>query len=253
LLVLWSAYRFHLGQIAQRYNIRMEERLRERNRIARELHDTLLQGFQGLMLRFHVVMENLPADTPARRMMEQAMERADQALVQGRQSVHDLREDVTAGGDLSGALRHCGEMLTQDHRTPFNLSVIGTPRPFSATLCKEAYDIGREAITNAFRHSHAAKIEAEIAYEKTCVRFKIRDDGRGIEQKIVDSGRPGHWGLRGMRERAKAIGAELNIQSHPGAGTEIELTIPATVAYPDSLRKSFWNRIARGSSENNGR
>jgi signal transduction histidine kinase len=251
LLVLWSAYRLHLGQIALRYNIRLEERLRERNRIARELHDTLLQGFQGLMLRFHVVMETLPENTSARRMMEQAMERADQALVQGRQSVHDLREDVTSGGDLSGALRHCGEVLTQDHRTPFSLSVIGIPRPLSPALCKEAYDIGREAMTNAFRHSHAAKIEVEIAYETTCVRLMIRDDGRGIEQTIVDSGRAGHWGLRGMRERARAIGAELNIQSRPGAGTEIELTIPAKVAYPDSIRKSFWQRISLRSSANN--
>ena len=77
----------------------------------------------------------------------------------------------------------------------------------------------------------------------TGVRLRIRDDGQGIDQAIVDSGRPGHWGLRGMRERAKAMGAELNIRSHPGAGTEIELTIPAEVAYPDSIKKSFWSRI----------
>jgi ligand-binding sensor domain-containing protein len=252
LLILWGAYRIHLGQIALRYNIRMEERLRERNRIARELHDTLLQGFQGLMLRFHVVMETLPAGTPARRMMEQAMDRADQALLQGRQSVHDLREDVTSGGDLAGALKHCGELFTQDHRIPFSLSLIGTPRPFSQTLCKEAYDIGREAMANAFRHSHATKIEAEIAYENSGVRVKIRDDGRGIDQTTIDSGRPGHWGLRGMRERAKTIGAEVNIRSHPGAGTEMELTIPAKVAYPDSSEHSFWHRISRRFSEDHG-
>ena len=204
------------------------------------------------MLRFHVVMETLPAGTPARRMMEQAMDRADQALLQGRQSVHDLREDVTSGGDLAGALKHCGELLTQDHRIPFSLSVIGTPRLFSQTLCKEAYDIGREAMANAFRHSHATKIEAEIAYENTGVRVRIRDDGRGIDQTDVDSGRPGHWGLRGMRERAKAIGAELNIRSHPGEGTEVELTIPAKVAYPDSSENSFWHRIYWRSGGNNG-
>jgi signal transduction histidine kinase len=185
-------------------------------------------------------------------MMEQAMERADDALLQGRQSVHDLREDVTAGGDLSGALKHCGEVLTQDHRIPFSLSVIGTPRPLDPTLCKEAYDIAREAMTNAFRHSRATKIETEIAYEHTGVRLRIRDDGHGIDQKIVETGRPGHWGLRGMRERARTIGGALNIQSHPGAGTEIELTIPAKVAYPDSIKQSFWHRIYRGSSANNG-
>jgi nitrate/nitrite-specific signal transduction histidine kinase len=110
----------------------------------------------------------------------------------------------------------------------------------------------REALTNAFRHAHAAKIETEIAYENTGVRLRIRDDGHGIDQTIVDTGRPGHWGLRGMRERAKAMGAELNIRSHPGAGTEVELSIPAEVAYSDSIRKSFWNRISRGSNGNNG-
>jgi ligand-binding sensor domain-containing protein/signal transduction histidine kinase len=252
LLFLWGAYRLHLRRITQQYNIRITERLGERNRIARELHDTLLQGFQGLTLLFQVVMDTLPADTPARRMMEQAMDRADQALVEGRQSVQDLREDATAGGDLAGALGHCGEVLTQDHHILFSLSVIGTPRPFKPTLCKEAYDIGREAMTNAFRHAHAAKVETEIAYENACVRLRIRDDGRGIEQQIVDSGRAGHWGLRGMRERARAMGAELNIRSHPGAGTEVELIIPGQVAYPNGAKQSFWYRIYRGSGGNNG-
>jgi signal transduction histidine kinase len=251
LLALWSAYRLHLRQIAHQYNIRMAERLGERNRIARELHDTLLQGFQGLMLMFQVVMDTLPPGTPGRRMMEQAMDRGDQALIEGRQSVQDLREDATAGGDLSGALGHCGEVLTQDHHIEFSLCVIGTPRPFDPALCREAYDIGREAMTNAFRHAHAAKIETEIAYDNTGVRLRIRDNGQGIDQTIVDSGRPGHWGLRGMRERAKAMGAELNIRSYPGAGTEIDLSIPAEVAYPDSKKKSFWNRINRGSPGNN--
>jgi ligand-binding sensor domain-containing protein/signal transduction histidine kinase len=251
LLFLWSAHRLHLRRIALQYNLRMAERVGERNRIARELHDTLLQGFQGLMLRFDVVMQSLPANTPTRRMMEQALDLADQALLEGRQSVQDLREDATAGGDLSGALGHCGEMLTQDHDILFSLSVIGTPRPFDPTLCKEAYDIGREAMTNAFRHSHAAKIETEIAYENTGVRLRIRDDGHGFDQKIVDSGRAGHWGLCGMRERAKAMGAELDIRSHPGTGTEVELTIPANVAYPDSIKQSFWDRIYPGSNGDN--
>ena len=252
LLLLWGMYRLHLRRITEQYNIRMAERLAERNRIARELHDTLLQGFQGLMLLFQVVMDSLPHNTSARSMMEQAMDRADQALLEGRQSVQDLREDATAGGDLCGALGHCGEVLKQDHHIPFNLSVIGTPRPFDPTLCKEAYDIGREALSNAFRHAHASRIETEIAYESTGVRLRVRDDGRGIDQQIVDSGRAGHWGLRGMRERAKAMGAELNIRSYPGAGTEVDLTIPAELAYPDGIRKSFWDRIYRRSGGNNG-
>jgi signal transduction histidine kinase len=185
-------------------------------------------------------------------MMEQAMDRGDEALIEGRQSVQDLREDATAGGDLAGALGHCGEVLTQDHHIQFSISVTGTPRPFDPALCKEAYDIGREAMTNAFRHAHAAKIEAEVGYENSGVRLSIRDDGQGIDQTIVDSGRPGHWGLRGMRERARAMGAELKIRSCPGAGTEVELTIPAEVAYPGSNKQSFWNRIYRGPAGNNG-
>ena len=126
---LWIAYQVHLSRIALQHDIRMTARLNERNRIARELHDTLLQGFQGLILRFQAVVNALPADTPARRMLEQVMDRADQVLFEGRQRVHDLREDPAASGDLPGALRHCGELLAQDHPILFSLSAIGTPRP----------------------------------------------------------------------------------------------------------------------------
>jgi ligand-binding sensor domain-containing protein len=242
LLLLWIGNRFHLRQLTLQHNMRLEERLGERNRIARELHDTLLQGFQGLMLRFQAVLKTLPKGTPARDMMEQVMDRADEVLLEGRQSVRDLR-DETFAGDLPASLGRCGEEFAQSSESTFTLSVLGTPRPFDPTLCNEAYRIGREAVANAFRHSAATRIEAEVAYENNGVRLRIRDDGRGMDQTIVDSGREGHWGLRGMRERAESMGAKLGIWSHPGAGTEIELTIPAKLAYPETLQNSRWRRL----------
>jgi signal transduction histidine kinase/ligand-binding sensor domain-containing protein len=244
LLLLWVANRLHVRQVMLQHNIRLEERLGERNRIARELHDTLLQGFQGLMLRFQAVLKTLPKDAPAHHMMEQVMDRADQVLLEGRQSVRDLRDDNT--GDLPGSLHRCGEEFAQGGETIFSLSVLGAPRPFEPALCNEAYRIGREAMANAFRHAEATRVEAELAYENSAVHLRIRDNGRGMDQAIVDSGREGHWGLRGMRERAEAIEAELKIWSHPGAGTEVELTIPARVAYADTTKKSFWRRILQG-------
>ena len=243
LLVLWSAYRLHLRQIALQHNIRLQERLAERSRIARELHDTLLQGFQGLMLLFQGVMKTLPGDAPARQMMEVVMDRGDQVLLEGRQSVRDLREDATTADDLADSLKRCGEEFAQDHETRFSFGVVGTPRSFDPILCNEASRIGREALTNAFLHSGATKIETEIAYKNSGVSLTVRDDGRGIDQKILDGGRPGHWGLRGMRERAREIGAELCIRSRPGDGTEVVLTIPAKVAYPDNRKEPFWRRI----------
>jgi signal transduction histidine kinase/ligand-binding sensor domain-containing protein len=230
LLVLWSAYRLHLRQIALQHNIRLQERLAERSRIARELHDTLLQGFQGLMLLFQGVIKTLPADAHARQLMEIVMDRGDQVLLEGRQSVRDLREDATTAEDLAESLKRCGQEFAQDHEIPFSFGVIGTPRSFDPILCNEASRIGREALTNAFLHSGATRIEAEIAYRNSCVSLTVRDDGRGIDQRILDGGRSGHWGLRGMRERAAEIGAELVISSRPGAGTEVVLTIPTKVA-----------------------
>ena len=171
-------------QVEQRLGAQIEER----ERIARELHDTLLQGFQGLMLRFQEVMKILPKDGPAQAVMETVLDRADEVLLEGRERVKDLRIGGKADDDLPNMLTNIGEELSQDKEAEFSLSVIGTPQALNQALCHDAYRIGREAILNAFQHAAAVKVEVEITYSRRGIRLRIRDDGTGISQAILDKG-----------------------------------------------------------------
>jgi signal transduction histidine kinase/ligand-binding sensor domain-containing protein len=247
LLWLFYLYRLNLetGKIQERLGARMEER----ERIARELHDTLLQGFQGLILRFQAVMKTLPAETPAREMMEQVLDRADEVILEGRQSVRDLREEGASEEELPEALRGCGEELAQNHPTLFSLTVVGEPRPLAPVAFDEAYRIAREALINAFQHAEAKKIEAEVTYLESGISLRVRDDGVGIDADTMNKGRTGHWGLSGMRERAHKIGAQFNIWSSPGAGTETDLVIPAKVAYQPRPKRSLISWIKRNTND----
>jgi signal transduction histidine kinase/ligand-binding sensor domain-containing protein len=240
-----SLYLLRLRQLTAQVQGRLSERLVERERIARELHDTLLQSFQGLVLRFQGVLNHLPDHEPARQVMERALDRADEVLIEGRLRVRDLRPESATVNELPAALAICGEELAQDHEIHFSLAVVGEPRSLNPVVLDEAYGIGREALINAFHHSLASKIETEITYDYARLRLRIRDDGDGIDQKILASGRTGHWGLSGMRERTQTIGGQLNIWSSPGLGTEVDLTVPATIAYGDTRKRTNWSWIVR--------
>jgi signal transduction histidine kinase/ligand-binding sensor domain-containing protein len=229
--IIWSLYLLRLQEVTQQIQMRLGERLVERERIARELHDTLLQSFQGLVLRFQGVLDRMPDHDPTRQIMESALDRADEVLIEGRLRVRDLRPESTPENELSAKLASCGEELAQDFPISFNLAVVGMPHPLNPVVRDEAYRIGREALINAFRHSRASQIEVEITYDRAALRLRIRDDGAGIVHETMTSGRTGHWGLSGMRERAQTIGCQLNIWSNPGMGTEVDLTVPAKVAY----------------------
>jgi ligand-binding sensor domain-containing protein len=242
-------YLIHLRRATRRIQEQLAARLEERERIARELHDTLLQGFQGLMLRFQSVLKNIPAEGPARQMMESTLDRADEVLLEGRQRVHDLREENMTGNGLWDNLARWGKELAQDSNTRFRAAIIGTPQPLDPTVCDEVYQIGREALTNAFQHAVAKQIELEIAYDRKKVKLLVRDDGAGIDNGILKGGRSGHWGLSGMRERSQKIGAQLNIWSHGGAGTEIDLSIPAKVAYRCPGKRSAQPRLKKRAEE----
>lgn len=233
---LWIVYLLRLNQLTEQLQQRLGARLEERERIARELHDTLLQGVQGLMLRFQAVMKGLPAREPARHVMEQVLDRADEVLLEARQRVRDLRAEDAAEEDLAERLSLCAKELAQDYPIAFNLIVSGMPQILDPTVHSEVYQIAREALTNAFQHSDGARIEIEITYDQTNLRVVVRDDGRGIREEIVGQGRVGHWGLSGMRERGDKVGAKLNIWSHAGRGTEIDLVVPAKLAYRHNSR-----------------
>lgn len=242
-VVLWLFYLMRLKHAQEQVEQRLGERLDERERISRELHDTLLQGFQGLMLRFQAVMKMLPPQEAAHQMMEKVMDHADEVLLEGRRSVQGLREAGAAGGDLAETLHRCGQELAEGGATLFALSVLGTPVPINPIVREEIFRIAREALLNAFQHAKAVKVEVELTYSRRTICLRIRDDGAGIEPSILSAGRPGHWGLSGMRERAQKIGAKLNIWSRHGAGTEIDLTIQVKAASSIKRKRPFWRRL----------
>ena len=236
-LAVLTYLRLRVLSLTRQMNIRLEERVGERTRIARELHDSLLQGFQGLMFRLQAVRDLLPArPEEAIRALESALDRGDHVIAEGRGTVEDLRSSTLVNNDLVQALSTLGEELamTEDGRVSrtFRVLVEGKPRGLEPILRDEVYRIAREALRNAFHHSQAQKIEAELTYGDSQFLLRIRDDGKGIDAKYLDHGsRAGHWGLPGMRERAKTFGGRLEIWSQGGAGTEVELTVPASIAY----------------------
>jgi ligand-binding sensor domain-containing protein/signal transduction histidine kinase len=239
-LSIWMVYRYRIGQMARQFEIRLEERVSERTRIARELHDTLLQSFQGLLLRFQAVHELLPQrPTEAKAALTTALNRADAAIVEGRDAVQDLRSNKEAEfdqlvGEISKELKEDGI----DKEISLRTVVEGTPKSLQPIVKDEVWSVMREAIRNAFLHSHARNIETEIAYSPRAFRVRIRDDGRGINPDILArGGREGHWGLSGMRERATRLGANFELWSEIGAGTEVQLSVPASVAYSKTLRR----------------
>lgn len=239
-LLLWFAYALRVRRLTATLRNRLEERVAERERIARELHDTLLQGVQGLILKFQDVTEEIPHDSPARQMMEHALDRADDVLMDGRDRVKDLRISPASGPDLPPAIGAMGAELAKEQSNRFNLSIEGTPRPLDPMVREEVLRIAHEALANAFRHARATNIETEIIYRRAELRLRFRDDGCGIDSVILKKGRPDHWGLRGMRERAKKIRASFEVWSRHDAGTEIELRVPARIAYLKTGRRWRW-------------
>ena len=236
--VLWALYLLRLNQATANVRKRLLAQMEERERIARELHDTLLQGFQGITLRVQGVAKNIPSQDPLRKMMDEVLDRADGVLRDARQRVRNLRRRTTDENELSDRLTKCGQELSKDHAATFTLAVVGEPKVLESTVLDEAYRIAGEALTNAFQHASASKIETEVTYDVSALRVRVRDDGVGIDKAVLSNGHPGHWGLTGMRERARAIRAELNIWSREAAGTEVELVVPASIAYPRKETKA---------------
>jgi len=244
--LLWLLYLLRLRQLGLHIRTRLHERHMERERIARELHDTLLQSIQGLILRFQAVAETIPPREPARMAMESALERADEVLVEGRDRVLDLRASTQYSGDLSEVFGKVAEELSQDHPAEFRVITTGVEQTLDPLVRDEIFRIGREALLNAYHHADAGNIEVEIDYSRDELRLRFMDDGRGVEAKVLEQGgRPGHWGLSGMRERAERIGGRLSIWSRPGAGTELEFRMPAAAAYRPCLKNSRWKWLPR--------
>jgi signal transduction histidine kinase/ligand-binding sensor domain-containing protein len=243
ILLGYGVYWLRIRQREQSLKIRFSERIDERTRIARELHDTLLQDFHGLMFRFQAARNLMPERfESAMKVLDEAILATEKALAQGREAIHDLRPPPAAIRNLADLLRAAGEDLLSSyaaHGAPEQFRVIaeGKPREISERLLGEIYRIGRELIANAFRHATASRVELEILYGETQLRLRVRDDGKGIDRNDMEIiKRSGHWGLAGIRERAQRIGASLEFWSEEGAGTEVEVTVPSSLAYERTRR-----------------
>jgi signal transduction histidine kinase len=241
LLLMSLAYAHYLRMqiIERQFNARLEARVGERTRIARELHDTLLQGFHGLMFRLQAARTMFPRrPEEAMRSLDGAITAAEQAIAEGRDAIQGLRSSTEITNELAEAVTSLAGELASENSAKFRMVMRGAARDLHPILRDEIYGIVREAVRNAFRHAEAHNIEVEITYSDRLFALRIRDDGKGVDTELVERGRPGHYGLTGMRERSKRIGGRLNFWTGDGVGTEIELTIPARVAYGTSSARN---------------
>jgi signal transduction histidine kinase len=242
-VLLWVAFAWQMRQMHVRMRARMEAQLSERERIARELHDTFLQGVQALMLRFQSAMEKIPTSQPARELMESALDQADAVLVDGRERVTHLRSLHRTSATLPTLLEEVGNSLARETNVAFAITVEGTARELGAEVSDELRHIASEALINAFRHARGTRVDLTITYAARALKLQIVDNGCGFDMSTAGIAETsGHWGLRGMRERAEELNAELKISSGANIGTAIEITVPASIAYwhaSNPLRRWF--------------
>jgi len=210
-------------------SVRLDERIRERSRIARDMHDTLLQGFLGVSLQLQAAVDQVPAGSPGKPSLDRAVLRMQHVIKESRDILQGVRPSVVESPSLEQALSFLREEFDPGRGVRFRVFVTGRPKALKPAIQEQIYGIGREALINAFRHSEATRIEAEIQYLPRQLRILVRDNGCGMDPKVVASGRHAHFGLVGMRERAAGIDAEFRIWSRPGAGTEVELSLSGRV------------------------
>jgi len=233
-------------QMAGQLNLRFEERLQERTRIAGELHDTLLQGFLSASMQLDVAADTVPRDSPAKPRLNHILELMARITAEGRNALQGLRSpysDLTRLEKAFAEIQH--EFPGQPNEPPveFRIAVEGQARPLHPVFRDEVYRIGREALLNAFRHSDAKTIAVLIEYSRGQFRLLIDDDGRGIDPRVMQTGREGHWGLPGMRERSERIGARFRVWSRSERGTRVELSIPGRIAFQSPTKRRWPARV----------
>jgi signal transduction histidine kinase/ligand-binding sensor domain-containing protein len=253
--LLCRAYQLRVRRLHQQFALTLDARVGERTRIARELHDTLLQSAHGLLLRFQTVSQLLPdrADQ-AKEYLDGAIEQTAKFITEARDEVQGLRASTLEMNDLPRAISTLGQELASDSNkdasVDFNVTVEGTARNLIPIIRDEIYKITAEALRNVFKHAQAERVEVEIRYANDQFRLRVRDDGRGIDSSILSgNGSNGHYGLPGMRERATVIGGKLAVWSEVDAGTEVELCVPGSTAYVRARKRSWFSRGLAASAE----
>lgn len=251
-LLLWMLVQMRINRVTSQLQARLAERSDERERIARELHDTLLQSLFGVMLQFHAIADRLSTQNPARQVLTETLTRADAVMQEGRERVRNLRTRQSDSGALIDALSTTGYELQALRPAKFQLQVKGRPRPLKADMQEEILLIGREALTNAFVHSQAQSIGVEVNFRIRHLILQVQDDGVGIDESIRRAwGREGHWGLRGMRERANKMRARLEVRRAAAGGTQVDLAVPGRIAYAGdrSVIYRLWHILRYGRGE----
>jgi signal transduction histidine kinase len=235
-------FRVRMHRVTRQLNLRLEERLAERTRIAQELHDTLLQDFLSASMQLHVANDQLADDSPGKIQVNRVLDMMGRLIHEGRNTVQGLRSADWGSQDLEQAFSRIQQELAVTKRAHFRVIVGGIARPLRPVIGDDVYLIGKEALANAFHHSGASEIEVELEYAANELRLLVRDNGCGIASGELLSARDGHLGLSRMRERAERIGAKLRVLSRAAAGMEIELSVPGAIAYlpRDSDRPARW-------------
>jgi len=257
LALLWAAYQYRVRRLQHEFEMTLEARVGERTRIARELHDTLLQKFQGLLPRLQAAIYKLPPGAfESHKILEAATDLASEAITEGRDAVQGLRLSIIEENDLAVAIRTVGEeqAIPGNQSSPaFEVVVQGRPRNLHPVLRDEVYRIGAEALRNAFQHARARRVEVQIGYGEKEFTLHIRDDGKGIDPEVLSAeGYEGHFGLHGMRERAELVGGELVVWSQLQSGSEVELSIPASRAYIKSSRRLWeFRKLSKKATDGN--
>jgi signal transduction histidine kinase len=247
--VLWTAWRRRLRRLRHQLELTLDARVAERTRIARDLHDTLLQSSQGMLLIFESAVRLLPErPVEARERLESALDQAAEAMAEARDAVQGLRDSVTETSDLVPSLTSIAQELSAGGAggaPAIQVVFDGTPRPLKPLVRDEVYRIAAEALRNAARHAKARHISADIRYEERQFRLLVRDDGVGIDEQTLREAPTGHFGLHGMRERAAIVGGRLEVLTRSGLGTVVELRIPAAIAYAPSRGRPVAGTSAR--------
>ncbi|HEY0460273.1 MAG TPA: two-component regulator propeller domain-containing protein [Pyrinomonadaceae bacterium] len=240
-----AVYQLRLMRMAKNLNRRYEERLAERMNIAQELHDSLLQGLVSASMQLDIAVDNVPADAPVNAQLKRVLALMSEVITEGRNTVRGLRTIDNNFISLEQAFAQIPQNLNFPGEIDFEVVVEGASRLFSPPVRDELYLIGREAIINAFRHAKAERITVELLFGARQLKITIRDDGHGIEPQVIQTGRDGHFGLEGMKERAEKIGAKLKVYSKRDGGTEVEISISNRTAFEPVRRNSRFKRLLK--------
>jgi signal transduction histidine kinase/ligand-binding sensor domain-containing protein len=232
-ILSWGAYRVRVWQVTTRLRDRFEDRLKERTRIAQELHDNLIQDVMGISLQVELTDELLPAEAPAKQSLERALRLCKTALDEGRRALNDLRSVPLSARDLVKSFSQLSDEFAGKSGIRADVVVEGRERLLNALAGNDVLQVGRQAIANAFQHSHATELHVLLSYGQQHLQLRVQDNGCGMTEDKLNARRSGHYGMAGMQERAERVGGSLSIRSRVGEGTEVNLSVPAHLVYQD--------------------